>query len=95
MDRNLNRKTEAERIAYLNHLDKKIRECGEDALEALAELSGIAMGGHEHARELSNKIDEDVKNKELFLPSGYPGEDTGHFKPSETGTMQPPEHQIY
>ncbi|MDP3994363.1 MAG: hypothetical protein Q8P91_00845 [bacterium] len=54
--------------AFVNELYQAVINTGDESLRALEELSGIAMGGHEQARKLINKIDKKVSAGELILP---------------------------
>jgi len=67
MDRVTPGKTEAVGKAFVDELNKAVWTNGEDSLRALEELSGIAMGGHEKARELVNAIDNAVEVGDLVL----------------------------
>jgi len=54
--------------AIVDSLYQTIVGAGERSLQALEELSSIALGGHEQARRLINEIDEKVSAGELILP---------------------------
>jgi len=54
--------------AFVNSLYQTIVGAGEKSLQALEELSNIALGGHEQARRLINEIDGKVSTGELILP---------------------------
>ncbi len=69
MDREIPGKTEAAGQAFVDELNKTVWTSDEDSLRALEELSGIAMGGHQRARELINAIDDAVGAGDLVLAS--------------------------
>jgi len=54
--------------AFVGGLFQTVIGAGGGSLQALEELSGIAMGGHEQARKLINEIDEKVSTGKLILP---------------------------
>lgn len=62
-------RTAAEGKVYLDQLFSKTMEGGPEALDALGELSGIAMGGHPEAQKLVAQIDTAVERGELSLPN--------------------------
>ena len=54
---------------FVEDLYNKIKTSSEDSLQALNELSGIAMGGNKQARKFIYEIDNAVQDGELTLPS--------------------------
>jgi len=69
MDKEIPGKTEAAGQSFVDELNKAVWTSGEDSLQALEELSGIALGGHQKAREFINTIDNAVTAGELVLAS--------------------------
>ena len=64
-------RAEATGQSFVDELNKAVWTSGEDSLRALEELSGIAMGGHQRAREFIKAIDDAVAAGDLVLAS-YP-----------------------
>ncbi|MEQ9716433.1 MAG: hypothetical protein ABGF52_13015 [Candidatus Asgardarchaeum sp.] len=54
---------------FVEDLYHIVEACGEDSLQALNKLSGIAMGGNKQARKFIYEIDDAVKDGKLTLPS--------------------------
>lgn len=54
--------------ALVKGLFQTVIGAGDRSLQALQELSDIAMGGHSRARKLINEIDEEVITGKLVLP---------------------------
>lgn len=54
--------------AFIDGLYQVVIGAGDNSLQALEELSSIALGGHEEARRLINQIDGKVSAGELVLP---------------------------
>ena len=69
MDRMIPGRAEAASQSFVDELNKAVWASGEDSLRALEELSEIAMGGHQEAREFINAIDDAVGAGELILAS--------------------------
>jgi hypothetical protein len=69
MDRMIPGRAEATSQSFVDELNKAVWAGGEDSLRALEELSGIAMGGHQEAKEFINAIDDAVGAGELVLVS--------------------------
>lgn len=72
---------EAEARALLDDLDTSVRSGDLKAHAALAELSGIAMGGNPYAQELIARIDADFVAGQLKLP------DASYYHTSVSGEV--------
>ncbi len=69
MDRMIPGRAEAASQSFVDELNESVWSDGEDSLRALEELSRIATGGHQEAKEFINAIDDAVEAGELVLAS--------------------------
>ena len=74
-------------------LFQTILQANKESVPALEDLSLMAMGGFQEARDLIHQLEQ--QDGELALPFPSPNPDLKSKTPKAKRTMMPPEHPFY